>query len=262
MKNEVKFGFIGFGNMARAIAKGLLAMDVCQGSQIFACAGHFDKLQKNAEALGVTAVQTAAEVAEKADYVILAVKPNMIESVVAPIAELLQKKVVVSVAAGFDFERYEKILKDGTHHISTVPNTPISVGEGIMVCENRHSLSKEELEDFVAIFSKIALVEMVKPEQLSIAGTLSGCSPAFTSMYLEALADAGVKYGLARDAAYRMAAKMICGTGKLYLENETHPGAMKDAVCSPGGTTIRGVAALEKDGFRGAVIGAIDAIEG
>lgn len=262
MKNEVKIGFVGFGNMARAMAKGLLKMDVCQGNQIFACAGHYDRLQKNAELLGVQAVRTAAEVVEKSDYVILAVKPNMIESVVEPIVDLLQKKVVISVAAGFDFERYEKILKTGTHHISTVPNTPISVGEGIMVCEDRHSLSPMELEDFVRIFSNVALVEMVKPEQLSIAGTLSGCSPAFTAMYLEALADAGVKHGLTRDAAYRMAAKMICGTGKLYLENENHPGVMKDAVCSPGGTTIRGVASLEKDGFRGAVIGAIDAIEG
>ena len=262
MNNELKIGFIGFGNMEQAMAKGLLAMDVCQSSQIFACAAHFDKLQKNTEALGVTALQTAAEVAEKTDYVILAVKPNMIESVVAPVVDLLQKKVVISVAAGFDFGRYEEILKAGTHHISTIPNTPISVGEGIMICEDRHSLSQAELEDFVRIFGKIALVEMVKPAQLSIAGTLSGCSPAFTAMYLEALADAGVQYGLTRDAAYRLGAKMICGTGKLYLENGTHPGVMKDAVCSPGGTTIRGVASLEKDGFRGAVIGAIDAIEG
>ena len=97
---------------------------------------------------------------------------------------------------------------------------------------------------------------------LSAAGTLGGCTPAFTAMYLEALSDAGVKYGLTRAASYRIAAKMLCGTGKLYLESGTHPGAMKDAVCSPGGTTIRGVSALEKAGFRGAVIGAIDAIEG
>lgn len=261
MKNEWKIGFIGLGNMAQAMAKGLLAAGVCQGSQIVACAGHFDKLQEKTRALGIQAAATAAEAAEKADCIILAVKPNMIESVTEPILDLLQKKVVISVAAGYDFDRYEEIFKAGTHHISTIPNTPISVGEGILVCENKHSLNQEELETFVEIFSRIALVEMVNPAQLSIAGTLSGCSPAFTAMYLEALADAGVKHGLSRDAAYRMAAKMICGTGKLYLQNEAHPGIMKDAVCSPGGTTIRGVAALEKDGFRGTVIGAIDAIE-
>ena len=111
------------------------------------------------------------------------------------------------------------------------------------------------------LFQKISLIEFVDSVHLSSAGTLSGCTPALTAMYLEALGDAGVKYGISREAAYRMAAQMIVGTGKLYLETGTHPGAMKDMVCSPGGTTIRGVSALEKRGFRGTVIDAIDAIE-
>lgn len=262
MEKEIKIGFIGFGNMARAIAKGLIDAGVCQGSQFFACAGHFEKLQKNAESLGVHPCRTPQDVVQNSDFVIIAVKPYMIETVTAPILDLLQSKTVISVAAGYDFEKYEQILKPGTHHISTIPNTPISVGEGILVCEKKHTLSENELNTFIQMFSHIALIEMVDTAHLSAAGTLSGCSPAFTSMYLEALADAGVKHGLTRDAAYRMAAKMICGTGKLYLESETHPAMMKDAVCSPGGTTIKGVAALEKGGFRGLVIEAIDTIEG
>lgn len=262
MEKEIKIGFIGFGNMAKAIAKGLIDAGVCQGPQFFACAGHFEKLRRNAEALGVHPCKTPQEVVQSSDFVIIAVKPYMIETVTAPILDLLQSKTVISVAAGYDFEKYEQILKPGTHHISTIPNTPISVGEGILVCEKKHTLSEDELNTFIQMFSHIALIEMVDTAHLSAAGTLSGCSPAFTSMYLEALADAGVKHGLTRDAAYRMAAKMICGTGKLYLESETHPAMMKDAVCSPGGTTIKGVAALEKGGFRGLVIEAIDTIEG
>lgn len=102
----------------------------------------------------------------------------------------------------------------------------------------------------------------MKTEQLSIAGTIAGCSPAYAAMFIEALGDAGVKHGLARETAYRLAAKMLEGTGRLCVERKLHPAAMKDAVCSPGGTTIKGVASLERDGFRGAVIAAIDAAEG
>lgn len=262
MKKETRIGFIGYGNMAQAIAKGLLDSGACQGSQICACAGHFDRLCKNAEKMGIRPMHNAKEVAEGADLVIIAVKPGLVESVAVPIRELLEGKIVVSIAAGYGFEKYEDILGGKVHHISTIPNTPVSVGEGIFVCEERHSLTEEEFEKFTELFGKIALIEMVEPSLLSIAGTISGCTPAYTAMYLEALADAGVKHGLSRDAAYRMAAKMIAGTGKMCLAAETHPGVLKDAVCSPGGSTIRGVAALEKTGFRGSVIGAVDAAEG
>lgn len=262
MDNGKKIGFVGFGNMAQAIAKGLLEAKVCKAEQLYACAAHFEKLKDTADRLGVHPMQTAQEVVQNSDVVILAVKPYLIEQVVAPLKELLKGKMVVSVAAGFTFARYQQLLDESTHHISTIPNTPIAVGEGIMICEQTHSLDEQQWQTFCELFSPIALIELVDSAHLSAAGTLGGCTPAFTAMYLEALSDAGVKYGLTRAASYRIAAKILCGTGKLYLESGTHPGAMKDAVCSPGGTTIRGVSALEKAGFRGAVIGAIDAIEG
>lgn len=261
MNEQIKIGFIGYGNIAQAMAKGLVEGNVCAGERIFACAGRFDKLRKNAEKLGIIAAETAEEVVRKSDIVILAIKPMQIETVIAPLTELLQSKIVVSVAAGYTFEKYERILKPHTHHISTIPNTPISVGEGILICEKQHSLSEAEFALFTDIFGRIAIVEQVDSRLLSVAGTISGCTPAYTAMYMEALADAGVKHGLDRAAAYRMVAKMLCGTGKMYLESELHPGAMKDAVCSPGGDTIKGVAALEKNGFRGALIEAIDAVE-
>ena len=145
--------------------------------------------------------------------------------------------------------------------MSTIPNTPVSIGEGIIIAENRHSLSNEEYQLVEELFSKIALLQFVDSKQLSIAGTLSGCGPAFTSMFIEALADAAVKHGLTREISYKLASQMVAGTGKLQIATGKHPGEMKDAVCSPGGTTIVGVATLERKGLRSAVIDAIDAIE-
>lgn len=141
-------------------------------------------------------MKTAEEVISQCDFIVLAVKPNMIETVVAPIKAQLKEKVVISVAAGCNFNFYEKILEPGTHHISTVPNTPVAVNEGIWVCESKHSVSEEELAAFTEIFGVTGLIEMVDTAQLSTAGTISGCAPAFTAMYMEALADAGVKHGL------------------------------------------------------------------
>ena len=123
-------------------------------------------------------------------------------------------------------------------------------------------MSADEFAAFEQLFSKSALIQPVESHLLSVAGTVAGCSPAFISMFLEALGDAGVKHGLPRALAYRLAGQALCGTGKMHVETGTHPGAMKDAVCSPGGTTIKGVSALEHHGFRSAVIDAIDAIEG
>ena len=129
------------------------------------------------------------------------------------------------------------------------------------MCEQKHSLTQPEFSLVEQLLSSIGLVRLVDAKQFSVAGTVSGCGPAFASMFLEALGDAGVKHGLPRALAYELAAQMVVGTGKLMLETGQHPGAMKDAVCSPGGTTIVGVAALERKGFRSAVIDAVDEIE-
>ena len=261
MEKQIKIGFIGFGNMARAMADGLLKGGAMAGENMYACAKNRDRLAANTKSRGMIPCEDARETALRSDMVIVAVKPYMVENVLMPIRDILKDKIVISVAAGWPFEKYEQLLLPGTHHLSTMPNTPISVCEGILICEDHHSLSENEMDIFRRIFSKTALIQIVDASQLSAAGTLAGCGPAFASMFVEALADGGVKQGLPRDVAYRLASQMIVGTGKLQLETNAHPGAMKDAVCSPGGTTIVGVAALERRGFRSAVIDAIDAIE-
>ncbi len=261
MRNGLRIGFIGFGNIAQAMADGLLYREAIAPERINACAKHPDKLRASAEKRGIRPCESAAETAEQSDLVIVAVKPYMVAEVLSPIREILRGKTVISVAAGYPFDKYEEILLPGTHHLSTIPNTPVSVGEGIIICEEKHSLTEEEFAEFAELFGKIALIQTVPSSQLSVAGDLSGCGPAFTAMFIEALADGALLHGLPRDLAYRLASQMVAGTGKLQLATNAHPGAMKDAVCSPGGTTIVGVAALEAKGFRSAVIGALDAIQ-
>ena len=253
-------GFIGFGNMAQAMVKGMLLKQTAAPSQIYACAKNWDKLQKTAAGYGIHACRTAAEVAAAADLILVAVKPYLVEEVLTPIKDLLADKALVSVAVNFPFAKYETFLKPGTHHMSTLPNTPIAVGEGVIMCEQQHSLNEEELEAFHRFFGPAALIKEIDTAHLGIAGTISGCGPALTAMYIEALADAAVLHGLPRALAYQIASQTIVGTGKLQLESGDHPGVMKDAVCSPGGTTIVGVTTLERKGFRAAVIDSIDAI--
>ena len=254
-----RIGFIGFGNMAQAMARGLVNHAGVDGSRITACAAHFDKLKASCAEIGATPAATATEVAQASDLVIVAVKPYMVAEALSGAREALGGKAVVSVAAGLLFDFYEDLLGEGSHHLSTIPNTPIAVGAGVIATETRHSLTDDEWETFTQLFSPIALIEPVAGNLLSTASAVAGCGPAFAAMFLESLADGGVKNGLPRATAYRLAAQMMAGTAQLHLATGTHPGAMKDAVCSPGGTTIKGVAALEAAGMRGAVISAVDA---
>ena len=254
----IRVGFLGFGNMAQAMAQGLLRKNVLPAANIHACAKHFDKLKKNCAFYGCTAHETAAEVVQASDIIVVAVKPYIVKELLSPIAYLLKGKIVFSVAAGMDFDAYEDIIPN-SHHWSCIPNTPVSVCEGIYICEERHSLTAEERALVEEIFSTTGLIVALDKKQYPAGSTLAGCGPAFAAMFMEALADGAVKMGLQRPMAYKLASQMLCGTAKLQLESGAHPAAMKDAVCSPGGLTIKGVAALEDGGLRSAVIHAIEA---
>lgn len=259
---HTKIGFIGFGNMGQAMATGWVNKGNINPRNIYASARDFTKLKNNCEKLGVQAYESAEELVKEVDLVILAVKPYQIENVIEPIKELLQDKIIISVAGGYTFAMFEKIGLKNTSHISAIPNTPVSIGEGITIVEKKHSLADEEYGLINELFKKLGLVQIIESEQLNTAVALAGCGPGFTSIFIEALADGAVKYGLSREEAYQLASQMLAGTGKMQLETKEHPGVMKDQVASPGGTTIKGVAALEENGFRHAVISAFDAIEG
>ena len=155
----MKVGFIGFGNMARALACGFLRSGALEPAQLGAAARDRAKLQRNTEPLGMRAFDTVAEVADFADVVIVAVKPHQVAGVVEPLRELLKDRIVVSVAAGVTFDDYERMLLPGTAHLSTVPNTPVAVGEGIIACERRHSLSDGQWREVEALLSHVGMVD-------------------------------------------------------------------------------------------------------
>lgn len=259
--DNFKIGFIGFGNMASAMADGWIAAGTVPPANLYACANRYEALLERTDARGMNACQSAAELVDAVDLVVIAIKPHLIDEVLAPLAERLAAKPILSVAAGWDCARYEALLP-GTHHISTVPNTPVSICEGVIACERTHTLAEADHALVRTLLDALGSVVEVESRLLSVAGTVGGCGPAFIAMVIESLGDAAVKHGIPRADAYRMVSQMVAGTAKLQLTTGAHPGAMKDAVCSPGGTTIKGVAALEQAGLRSAFIQAIDAIEG
>lgn len=256
--------FIGFGNMAQAIAEGLIKSEKLSYKQISASARSFEKLENNCKKLGgIKAFKTNVEAVKFADIVILAVKPKQLEKVIDEIRFELKGKTVISIVVGQTFTKLQKLidLGDETQILITLPNTPMKASEGVLIVDKKHNLDENTLSYIINLFESIALIEWVDSNYFSIAGTLSGCTPAFFSMVIEALADAGVKYGLDRAQSYRIVAKALEGTGALQLKTKKHPAILKDEVTSPGGTTIKGVTCLEMYGVRNAFIKAIDEIE-
>ena len=258
--NNIKIGFIGYGNMASAIAKGLIASGAIEPDQLYAVARDYDKLCRNTTALGIHPCTDPSLLVDACDILFIAVKPYQIKDLMVPLADKLANKIIISVAAGIYHEDLEDFMP-GSHHLATVPNTPVSVCEGVFVCEESHTLTAEETELVTELLQEISILRFVDKDHMNIASTISGCGPAFASMFIEALGDAGCKHGLTRDTAYALAAQMLAGTGKMAVTSDKHPGQLKDAVCSPGGTTIVGVSTLEQHGFRYAVIDAIDQIQ-
>lgn len=256
-----KIGFIGFGSIASAMADGLIKSGRVSAENLHACAGHFDALQARTDARGMHAEPDAAALVDAVDLVIVAIKPDKLESVLSPLAAKLANKPILSVAVNWGCSKYDALLP-GTRHISTLPNLSVSICEGVTVCEQTHTLTAEEHDLALELLGCLGVVAEVKTELLGAAGAVSGSGPAFIAMVIEALADAAVKHGVPRAIAYKITSQMVAGTAKLQLETGALPAALKDAVCSPGGTTIQGVTELEVAGVRAAFIRAIDATEG
>lgn len=257
---EAKVGFIGFGSMAGAICDGLLLKKAVGPERIYACARDMDKLRARCAERGINACAGAEEVAAAADIVVIGVLPQQVEGVVKAAAAALKGKPIFSIAAGIDYARYISCLGEGFNHISTIPNTPVAIGEGIIVAEATHSLTPEQLDLFEGIFGQVAKIEYFSSELLSLGGTGAGCAPAFVDVFIEAMADGLVKNGMSRAQAYKIVPQMIRGTAAYFMESGKHPGELKDAICTPGGTTIVGISALEETGFRYSLIHAIDKI--
>lgn len=254
-----KFGFIGMGNMAKALAAGFIESGAVKKTQVYAYAPNQDKLGKNAQEIGFTPVASVENLVEQCDTLIMACKPYQIEDVLNAIGKSLKGKTLISVAAGWNYDKYAAYLQD-TKLQFVMPNTPACVFEGVFLFEKKNSLEESERAELIKMFESIGMVVELPSEHMGIGGAISGCGPAFVDLMMEAYADAAVKYGIQRSTAYKMVAQTVLGAAKLQIESGKHPGVLKDEVCSPGGTTIRGVATLEEKGFRDACIASIDSI--
>lgn len=253
----MKLGMIGAGNMGSAILRGTLKSGTFASSLMVFDANQ-EKNQALAVELGIEAASTAQELIAACDLIFLAVKPDVIGSVIQEIAPIAEGKVLVSMAAGWSLGLLEK--QGGGSPLKLVrimPNTPAMVNEAMTaVCANA-LVKEEELNQVIQIMGGVGKVERVSEKLMDAVGGVSGASPAYVYLFIEAMADGAVLLGMPRQQAYTFAAQAVLGAAKMVLETGLHPGALKDMVCSPGGSTIEGVRFLEDQGMRSAVMGAV-----
>ncbi|MBU3110554.1 pyrroline-5-carboxylate reductase [Clostridium lacusfryxellense] len=252
-------GFIGCGNMAQAMISGIVKSKLVSGEKVIASNPSDKNLLKMKKSNNILITNDNEEVAKFSDIVILAVKPYKYFEVIDEIKPYLKKDVIiVTIAAGITLEHMSEKLGDDAKVIRTMPNTPALVGEGMSALCANVNITKEELQDVVNIFESFGKIEILEEKLIDVVPAVSGSSPAYVYMFIEALGDGAVLQGMPRDKAYKMAAQAVLGAAKMVLETGEHPGKLKDNVCSPGGTTIEAVYTLEKNNFRGSIISAME----
>ena len=259
----MNFGFIGAGNMASAIIKGMtLGTKSYEPTSIFVTSKTMTSA-KNLEALcGVTSLATAKEVIEKSDILILGVKPHVLAEIIPDLKQTIQQKgcVVVSIAAGKSLSYLSELLGENIPIIRIMPNINAKIGAATSgLCYN-NNVTTEQKQTVSAIFATIGSVIDVPENHFGIFTVLAGSAPAFAYLYMNALATAGVKAGMPKGQALEIVAQTVLGSAKMVLESKEHPWALIDQVCSPAGTTIEGVASLEENGFEATLTKAFDAV--
>ncbi len=254
----MKIGFIGLGNMARAIIGGMLRNGMAAAGDIIGSAKTERTRSEVESQLGIGIRESNLAVAEEAEVLVLAVKPQFLQEVIDEIKDGVKPRtLVISIAAGKTLAWIEQAFGREIKLVRCMPNTPALVGEGCTgVCVNGR-VSQEETDYSVRLMESFGKASLVPESLLDVVGAVSGSSPAYVFMFIEAMADAAVAAGMPRTQAYEFAAQAVYGSAKLALESGRHPGALKDMVCSPGGTTIEGVRILEEKGMRGAVMDAL-----
>lgn len=254
--NQYSLGFIGAGNMASAIIKGAVQKGIVDAQSIYVFDVDKTKTDYLRDTLGVMPTDAISSLCLSADIIFLAVKPNVMMSVLSEIKPFT--KPIVSIAAGWSANMIKGIVGPDKKVLRLMPNTPLMVGEGMSVFEEPTNFSDEHRYFVETIFSAMGEIEHAPYKTMDAVTAVSGSGPAYVYMFIEALSDAGVLCGLPRDKALKLAAQTVLGAAKTVLETGKHPGELKDAVCSPGGTTIEAVKELEINGFRGAIISAVE----
>ncbi|WP_312475969.1 pyrroline-5-carboxylate reductase [Neobacillus sp.] len=254
-----KIGFIGAGKMAQAMIEGIVKSKLIPKENIIASARTEKTLEKIKHKYSIVTSLQNKDVARAADILILAVKPDLHESVIEEIkSEIKQKAIIVTIAAGITLKDIERAFGSKIRAVRTMPNTPSLVGEGMSaICANDY-LSEEEMIEVEHLFNTFGQTERLEEKLMDAVPAISGSSPAYVYMLIEAMADGGVRQGIPRNKAYRLAAQAVLGAAKMVLETGLHPGELKDDVCTPGGATIEAVETLEKEHFRGSVMAAME----
>ena len=252
----MSFGFIGTGNMGGALARAA----VKSGTEVLLANRTAAKAETLAAELGAQAV-TNEEAARRADYLFLGVKPQMMAGMLSSVAPALAARtdrfILVSMAAGLTTGDIRRMAGGDYPVIRIMPNTPAAIGEGMILYTATEDVTAEELEAFLQGMSAAGRLTALEERLIDAGSAVSGCGPAFVDLFVEALADGGVACGLPRATALELAAQMTAGSSRLILSSGQHPGVLKDQVCSPGGSTIMGVKALEDGAFRATVMEAV-----
>jgi pyrroline-5-carboxylate reductase len=258
MKIEGTIGFIGTGNMAEALIRGLVHAGVAQKEQILGSDPREERCQEMSERYGVRVIADNVEVARQVDILVLSVKPQVMAKVLEQIGpQIHPHALVISIAAGIPLAAIERKLPQA-RVIRTMPNTPALVGAGATAIAAGGHATDEDIKAARRIFDSVGTTVVLEESQLDAVTGLSGSGPAYIFLIIEALSDAGVKVGLARHNAQALAAQTVFGSAKLLIETNEHPGRLKDMVTSPGGTAIAGLHTLEAGGLRTTLMNAVE----
>jgi len=255
-----KIAIIGGGKMGEVLAGGITAKKLVPAGDVFVTDVVQDRLTFLRGKYLVNVSGDNEKSARGADIIILAVKPQMMAEVLAPLAKGIDKtKLVISIAAGLPIGFIESYLKKGSRIVRVMPNTPALIGEGAAALAPGGGATEADLAVAQSIFDSVGVTVIVKEDLMDAVTGLSGSGPAYVFIVIDALSDAGVLMGIPRDVSLKLAAKTVLGAAKLCLETGRQPGELRDMVTSPGGTTIAGIKALENGGFRAALINAVEA---
>ena len=256
---DKKVGFIGCGNMGSSMVGGLIKSEAFKPKDIFVSTKTESSAVNMKNKFNINASTDNKEVVKNSNIIILSIKPHMFEEIIKEIKEeLTEDKLIISVAAGITIEKLEELISKKHKIIRSMPNTPALVGEAMSaICPN-NNVNKDDMESCERIFQSFGECVEISEKDFHAFIALCGSSPAYVFMFIEAMADGAVKLGIPRNKAYKMAAQSVLGSAKMVLDTEKHPGELKDAVCSPAGTTIDAVVELEKLGFRSSIIEAMN----
>lgn len=253
-----RLGFIGCGNMGEAMLSGALKGGFVSGEDVIVHTNTEKRLTELATKYGIVKGQDNRDVARNSRIVVLAVKPNMYEKVIEEIKDgVHENSIIVAIAPSFSIDLVKKRFGKDVKVARAMPNTPALIGCGVSGICFSSNMGADDKKEVLDLFNCFGLAIEVEEGLMKAVGSVSGSSPAFIYMLIEAMADGAVLLGLPRKVAYKFAAKAVEGAARMVLETGKHPGELKDAVCSPAGTTIEGVVELEKNGFMGNIIEAM-----